>query len=177
MKYLGKTTLLIALLTFACMAQAEKPSADIKKSISKSKRADIEKLLELTGALRIGSQMSQFFVTEMTKSIKTARPDIPEEMFKVLAEEVNGVINGAMKQKEGFVDLVIPVYDKYYSDADIKALIKFYQSDIGKKTIKVMPNLIGESMKIGQAWGQKLGPVIEERVMKRFKEKGFDLAA
>ena len=82
-----------------------------------------------------------------------------------------------MKQKEGFVDLVIPVYDKYYSDADIKALIKFYQLDIGKKTIKVMPSLIGESMKIGQAWGQKLGPVIEERVMKRFKEKGFDLAA
>ena len=177
MKYLGKTTLLVTLLTFACFAQAEKSSADVKKSISKSKRADIEKLLNLTGALRIGSQMSQFFVTQMTKSIKEARPDIPEDMFKVLAEEVNSVINGAMTQKAGFVDLVIPIYDKYYSDTDIKDLIKFYQTDIGKKTIKVMPNLIGESMRIGQDWGQKLAPVIEERVMKRFKDKGYDLAA
>jgi len=177
MRYLGKTTLLLVLLTFACLAHAEKPSADAKKSISKSKRADIEMLLELTGALRIGSQMSQFFVTQMTKSIKEARPDIPEDMFKVLADEVNGTINGAMKQKEGFVDLVIPIYDKYYSEADIKALIKFYQTDIGKKTIKVMPMLIGESMKLGQEWGQKLAPIIEERVMKRFKDKGYDLAA
>ena len=177
MKYFGKTALLVALMAFACMALAEKPSTEVKTTISKSKRADIMKLLELTGALQIGEQMSQFFVAQLTQSIKSTRSDIPEEMFMILAEEVNGVISGAMKQKEGFVDLVIPIYNKYYNEADIEALIKFYQSDIGKKTIEVMPNLIQESMMIGQQWGQKLSPVIQERVMKRFKEKGFDLSA
>jgi len=177
MKIFAKIALLLTLMTFASMALAAKPSADAKTAISKTKRADIVKLLQLTGALRIGEQMSQFFVAQMTQSIKTTRPDIPEEMFKILAEEVNGVIEGAMMQKEGFVGLVIPIYNKYYNEADIKALIKFYQTDIGKKTIEVMPNLIRESMMIGQEWGQKMGPVIQERVMKRFKEKGFDLSA
>ncbi len=177
MKYAGKIVLLIALVAFACVAQADKQPNEVKNSISKSKRTDILTLLELTGALRIGEQMSQFFVVQMTQSIKAARSDIPEDMFKILTEEVNGVISGAMKEKEGFVELVIPVYDKHYTEADIKALIKFYQTDIGKKTIKVMPNLIQESMTIGQQWGQKLAPVIQERVMKRFKDKGFDLSA
>jgi len=177
MKTLTKIALFITLMTFACLALAAKPSADTKATISKSKRANIVKLLELTGALRIGEQMSQFFVTQMTQSIKATRPDIPEEMFKILAEEVNGVIATALMQKEGFVGLVIPIYDKYYNEADIKALIKFYQTDIGKKTIEVMPNLIRESMLMGQEWGQKMGPIIQERVMKRFKEKGFDLSA
>jgi hypothetical protein len=164
----------MVLLIFTSFSLSSPAVAEPK--ISKSMEADVKQLLELTGALRIGQQMSQFFVAQLSQSIKASRSDIPQEMFTILAEEVNRVVDEALNKKGGFIDLVIPLYGKYFSQADIKALIRFYQSEIGKKTIKVMPNLLQESMTLGQQWGQNLGPVIQQRVMKRFKEKGYDLS-
>jgi hypothetical protein len=51
-------------------------------------------------------------------------------------------------------------------------MIRFYSTDLGKKTIRVMPALMQESMAAGQQWGQALGPQIEERVKARLKKEG-----
>ena len=142
--------------------------------ISAEKKADIETLLKLTGALRLGKQMSSMFVTKMTQALKENRPDVPPEMYDVLKEEVNNVIEEALPT---FAQLIIPVYNKYYTAEEIKALIHFYSTDLGQKTIRIMPQLMSDSMSLGQQWGQALGPEIQKRVLKRFKEKGIDLSA
>ena len=59
------------------------------------------------------------------------------------------------------------IYKKHFSQADIKALIKFYESPIGKKLVKEQPNVMTESMEVGQNWGRSLG----EKVYKRIQEK------
>ncbi len=55
------------------------------------------------------------------------------------------------------LDLAIPVYDKYLSDADIKGLIEFYSTPLGQKMIKALPNIMTESGEKGRQWGEKIG--------------------
>lgn len=151
-------------------------SIAIAGNIAPEKRADIEKLMKVTGALKIGKQMSNTVVNNMTRAIKASRPDIPDRMFKILAEEVNNIIEEQMFAKGGYMEMAVLIYDKYFTHDDIKGLLAFYRTELGKKTIKVLPKIVQHSMRAGQLWGQTLGPLIQKRVTNRFKEEGFNLS-
>jgi hypothetical protein len=55
------------------------------------------------------------------------------------------------------------------SEADLKEIIKFYESSVGKKLAQKTPVITQESMQAGQQWGQ----VIAGKVMKKMQEKGY----
>jgi hypothetical protein len=55
------------------------------------------------------------------------------------------------------VDLVVPIYDKYYTDEEIKSLIQFYETPVAKKMLAVLPKVLEESQAAGNKWGEDLG--------------------
>lgn len=150
-------------------------SFSMAEDLTPGKKDDINKLLEMTGALKLGKQMSETFVKQMSQALKSSRPDIPEKMYKILEEEVNSVIDEQMLANGGFLEMITLIYHKYYSQEDLKGLLSFYETDLGKKVIKVTPQITQESMRAGQVWGQALVPLLQERLIKRFKEEGVDL--
>jgi hypothetical protein len=58
------------------------------------------------------------------------------------------------------------VYNKYYTHDEIKQLITFYKSPLGKRLVEVTPLLTQETMVIGQKWGEKLGQDIIGELMR-----------
>jgi uncharacterized protein len=56
------------------------------------------------------------------------------------------------------LDAAVPIYDKYLSDDEIKGLIQFYQTPLGRKALSVLPQITidmqGEGQKLGQQIGQ-----------------------
>nr|WP_246534888.1 DUF2059 domain-containing protein [Wohlfahrtiimonas chitiniclastica] len=64
------------------------------------------------------------------------------------------------------IDLLVPVYQKEFTEADVKAFLEFYQSPAGKKMIEKQPVIMQESMMIGQQWGmgvaQKIQTILEK---------------
>jgi hypothetical protein len=65
------------------------------------------------------------------------------------------------------VEMLVPVYQKYMTIDDIKEIIKFYQTPIGRKYAKNTPFILQESMQVGQQWGQRIGKQIEEKLKKK----------
>jgi hypothetical protein len=53
--------------------------------------------------------------------------------------------------------LIIPIYDKYYSDDEIKQLIQLYQTPLGQKMLSVLPKVAAESQAAGMKWGEQIG--------------------
>jgi hypothetical protein len=145
-------------------------------NIAPAKRADIEKLMRITGPPDVTKQMSNFFIHQMSQTIKASRPDLPAKTYRILGEEINKVIEEQMTAKGGFLDMVIPIYAKHFSHKDIKGLLKFYQTDLGKKTIKIWPLVLQESMTLAQDWSKSLGPLIKKNVNTRLKKEGIDLS-
>jgi len=63
--------------------------------------------------------------------------------------------------------LMIPIYQKHFTEAEIQAINDFYQTPAGKKLIKEMPDIMQESFVIGQQWGQD----IAQKMVTKYKEQ------
>lgn len=140
--------------------------------LTAQKKTDIGQLLQMTGALSLGKQMAVTMVAQMTEAIRTSRPDIPQRLLDGLPKDVEDVIE---KNTGSFRELMIPLYHKHFTGAEIKEMIRFYSTDLGRKTIRVMPTLVQESMAAGQLWGRRLAPEIEARIKARFKKEGIQI--
>ena len=66
-------------------------------------------------------------------------------------------------------DMLAPVYEKHMTENDLKKIIEFYQTPVGKKYAEKTPLITQESMQVGQQWGMRIG----QKVMERLKEKGY----
>ena len=157
-------------LVFAALSLVAAPVA--ADELTPQKRADIERLLEMTGATRIGRQMAALSAAHMTQSLRQTHPQIPPRALDFLPEEVGAVFDANVG---AFLSAMIPVYHRYFTAEEVKGMIAFYSTDLGRKAISAMPGLMSESMAIGQQWGQSLGPTIAERVRARLKKEGIDL--
>jgi hypothetical protein len=143
--------------------------------LTDEKKVLIDELLMLTGAGDLGQIFTRIYISEMTNYLRQAQPDADPRVFTILENEVNEVINDEVGNKHIINELSYPIYHKYLTSQDISELIVFYQSDLGKKTLAVMPDISREATLAGQEWGKSLGPQIQQRIMMRFEEEGIEL--
>ena len=137
-------TLLLCSLTFFGFSQ------------DSAKIASIKTMLELTGSGNLGVQVAQNMLASFRKSL----PDVPEIFWSDFSKEVN---------PEVLTSMIIPIYDKHYSFDEINKMIEFYRTDLGKKIISATPEIMQESMQVGQIWGKEIG----QKVYENLKEKGY----
>lgn len=142
------------------------------EELTREKRADIERLLAVTGSLALGKQLASAITANLTQNLRQTRPDIPDKVLDLLPGEVTATFEenmGSLKEE------MIPLYHRHFSAAEIKGLVNFYSTDLGQKTIKVMPLLMQEGMVAGQRWGQSLGPKVKQRIAAKLKQQGLKL--
>jgi hypothetical protein len=139
----------------------------------KVKQADILRLLELTGARNITTQ----FATQMMQGMEQADPELfkpDEKSGKFLArfkEEMLKEIQG-----DEFLNMAIPIYEKAFTREEIRGLIQFYESPLGQKVLKTLPQIVQESMAVGQVWGQNLATRVLTTLSNEFPERKEALA-
>ena len=129
-----------------------------KADISPEKRKEIEKMLRLTGVEKLVGQME----TQMIEGMRAQMPQVPELFWTKFQQKMN---------TRELIEKVIPVYDKYYTTEDIKAVNTFYESPSGQKLLATLPQLMQETMKIGQEWGEKIGKQAAEEAEQELKQK------
>lgn len=128
-------------------------SVAMAKAIDSEKRKEIEKMLQLTGMEKLMNQMK----TQIIGSFKASHPNVPHSYWKSM--EVNLDMNQLLER-------LLPLYDKYYSLEDLKAVNAFYSTPTGKKILSTMPQLMQESMEIGQKWGEQAGLKIAQELLR-----------
>jgi len=109
------------------------------------KECNIRRLMFLNGSI-------QSHHSSLQNVIDTIRMMIPESIDITLADIAEDVLNE-----------IIPIYDKYFSDDEVKGLIDFYESDLGKSYLKNMGNVTVESVKVGE----KVGDIILKRIQEQ----------
>ena len=112
--------------------------------IPTEKHQEIVKMLQITGTEKILAGIK----SQMINGLKTSLPKIPESFWAKFETKMN---------METLIDQIIPLYDKYYTLADLKAINAFYQSPTGQKVLSTSPQLFQESLAIGHQWGEKMG--------------------
>jgi len=136
------------------------------------KLAAIRELMQITGAATNAAQFSRLFTGQILSVIRSGNPDIPEKAVMIVNEEVNAMVDREL-EKESLQREIYPIYAEHFTLEELKALIAFNKTPLGRKANRVMPALIQESMAAGQKWAEKVGPMISERIRRRFEEEGI----
>ena len=102
--------------------------------------------------------------------MRKQNPTVPQYVIDAIPEEVNAVMTEALPALK---EMMIPLYDKYFTLEELRGLSGFYASPLGRKAISVMPALMQEGMRLGMRWGEAMGPRISERMRARFKNENI----
>lgn len=150
--FLG-VTLLLPVWTMAQQASTPSTGAATSAREADVKRADIRKLIEITGTRRAVAQM----LPQILAPMKSSFPQVPDRFWQETVEEF---------KMDELVDRLVPVYEKYYTRDDILGIIAFYQSPLGQKLISTQPQVMQESLAVGQEFGQEVAARVEARLKK-----------
>ena len=134
----------------------------------------VDEVLEVTGAFKIGEQMSALVVSQMIQALKASGTEVPDRAYELLEGEVQLTIKAEI-ESGSFNELMYPVYAKYLDEADLEAMLRFYSTKEGRKIAEAMPLMAAEGAAAGQRWGAALGPEIASRAMKRLADEGIEL--
>ncbi len=76
----------------------------------------------------------------------------------------------ARANSEALLQQIIPIYTKYMSEEDVKAVIRFYKSPAGQRLLKVMPQMMQESSQIAKQWGDNLAREVMDEMAQEYPE-------
>ncbi|MEJ2680528.1 MAG: DUF2059 domain-containing protein [Gammaproteobacteria bacterium] len=150
-------------------------SVCVAEDLTPEKKKLIDVILEQTGqsTLAMSKQFSELFVQQMSMMLQSSQPDMDPKVFDLVQEVVDEAIHEEMIVNGFFKDLMYPVYSKHFSVEELEKMVELNNSELGKKMIRVMPLISQEGMQAGQLFGQKIAPVIQQRLIERFEKEGI----
>ncbi|MGA9209941.1 MAG: DUF2059 domain-containing protein [Terriglobales bacterium] len=154
-RWAALTAFVMVCASFACSQTA--PDAVSAAQPSAAKLAKIRELVRLTG----GPQIAVNMIKSQIASIKTLLPFPPraqDDFEKEFLASVN--VNE-------FIDLIVPIYDRHFSEDDVDGILAFYRGPIGQRLTQALPEITAESQEAGKEWGQGLGKKVGQKIAQK----------
>jgi hypothetical protein len=123
----------------------QKESSDVS-----AKREDIRRLISVTGTENLLKQSLSGMIPQM----KQAMPQVPDEAWREVEKPAS---------IHEIIELYVSIYEKHFTHEDIKGMLDFYDSPLGKKTIEKMPIVMQEAMEAGNNWGIALAKRMDQK--------------
>lgn len=142
-----KTIFALMLTSLFATANAEQPTA-----------ASVKKLMKITGAGELGIQA----MNQMTDQLKPMLPAAPDSFWEDMKKETTA---------DELISLITPIYQKHLTQSDVDAAIEFYQTPAGKNFVAAQPQIMQESMQVGEKWGTKVAQKIINKYKIKYKNK------
>lgn len=133
-------------------AQATSSVSAPARSIDPAKEADIRSLLELIGAQ-----------DQVQETVHTSTEQYREKLLATMQNNaqgqalVNNFVDNYQKKFDPsqMTDEVVAIYDKHYTDEEIKGLLQFFGSPLGQKVASEMPKIGREIQSVSHEVGAK----------------------
>ena len=85
---------------------------------------------------------------------KQQSEEVLNSMIKSMPYDVRDTLKKAFDADE-MINLIVPVYEKYLTEDDLRAAISFYKSPAGKKLLKAQPMIMKDSIIVMKVYAQK----------------------
>jgi hypothetical protein len=67
------------------------------------------------------------------------------------------------------------IYASHFTEAELKQILAFYQSPLGKKLLTEEPKTADESMSMAGSWADKLSEEVMSKMRAEMKKRGHDM--
>jgi hypothetical protein len=162
-----------ALSVYALMLAALLAISPLKPAIAQSPDA-IAAAKELMVVMKATDQYKAIIpsLLKMMKDvIVQGRPDV-ERDYNLLVPVMEQAMNANIDE---MLDKVAGVYARNFTVEELRDITAFYRSATGQKLVERQPDIMKESMAIGQQWGRSVGAELQSRMKDELRKKGHDI--
>ncbi len=156
----GALVIALSGATGAALAQQSTPSAgqiqlgrDIVSASGATRSFDGIVPTILQQALGMFTQQNPDLQKDLTASIQSIAPEFEKRRVEI-------------------IDIVATVYAQRFTEAELKEILAFYRSTVGKKFVTELPAVLEQSFVKTQEWGGKLSEQVVNRLRAEMKKKG-----
>lgn len=135
-------------LLFILMFVAAALGASAQES---AKTIKIRILISLNGASRAGMSA----VKQMLVQYQKAYPSVDTAVWTRIAGYYN---------EKDLTNLLVPIYERHFSETEVDGMIDFYKSPAGKKMVEKLPLITSESQAAGKIWGEHIAAKIQKDI-------------
>jgi hypothetical protein len=137
--------------------------------------ADIQKLLDLTKASQLGTQMASLVSQQVIQGLKQSQPNMPPRAAEVIQQFLGEqfAIAFSASSPDGMMPKLVAVYANHFTQQDIRGLIAFYNTDLGQKLINQTPLIVSESATVGQEWAAQHMPDMLAALERKLRADGL----
>lgn len=159
---IATTIALVCILGVNTYAQDATNKAPKRKAGETTKEEDLHRLLELMEVNKVGEQIWVQFMTVMRKTA----PSVPNAEWQLIEKEFKSEFSSGR-----YSDLIASIYGAHFTQDEVKQLIAFYESSIGRKLISVLPQLTQDALEAGMQRGRE----VLKKVYEKLKQKGYSV--
>jgi len=157
----GAFALMLAVPGLA-FAQAQPTAAQLQAA---------REVVEASGATRSFDPIIPGMLQRTINAFVPQNPDLQ----KPIVESVQTIAPTFEKRRSEIVDILARVYAAKFTEAELKELLVFYRSTIGKKFVAGQPAILEESFRNTQEWSAKLAEEIVNALRAEMKKRGHTI--
>lgn len=143
--------------------------------LTPAKKADIRLLLDVSGSGQVGRQLAATITQQLVQTLRQTRPDISTRALAIVERETAAVIIETVDAPGGMLDRMVPLYAGTFTHQEIRELLAFYESPVGKKSVAALPGLMRAGQKIGENMSREIGPELKRRLITALSQEGVVL--
>ena len=172
MNQLRRCSLLIVFLlsssNWVSHAQSDNPDG---------KEALISRLLEITGAQYVNEELAGIYANDLKKYFSSKGVDVDDRFYSIVREETSEFLFESFVASGEFDAIYKPLYAGAFTQDELKQLINFYQSELGRKLVKVSNSLSQRGFQQSLEFANSVQPQIQKRLEDSLLTHGYDLEA
>jgi uncharacterized protein len=155
--------LMLALIVWAPSVQAQQPSAN---AIAMAKE-----LIALKGATNIYDPAIPGTIERAKGAFMQMNPMLGKDINEVAAKLHTEYASRVSEIR----DIVVKAYAASFTDQELREVLAFYRTPLGKKLIEQEPKILDRSASEAQAWVERFSEEIIKKMRAEMKRRGHDL--
>jgi uncharacterized protein len=130
-----------------------------------------KELVEIKG----GNNMFDPVIINVIDQTRTALLRTSPQLSKDLNDVATALVNEFASKRADLIAEAAKFYANRFSEQELKDLVTFYKSPLGKKMLAQEPLVLDETFNFVQAWAPKVSEEVMVRFRAEMKKKGHNL--
>lgn len=119
------------------------PQAPPAQKVDPEKEKAIRQLMDLSGTAKLGDNMTEAVAFQVKSQMSRT---LPSDRLQKFMDDFNQKL-GARSPNNEVLDAEISTYAQHFSMEDLEGMIHFYQSPVGQRMAKTLPQVLQESQR------------------------------
>ena len=129
---------------------------------------------ELLTAIRVTDQLRSLMpqiMQQLKAAVVQGRPEVAAEYDRIVP-----ILLARTNERSGaLVEATALLYATHFTAAELREVIKFYQTPVGQKFIQKLPEITQQGLAIGNRFGQEIARELQKQMIDELRNRGHKL--